>query len=45
MDEELKKERFASFIQNHHSDFSVIIDLSQYRYFGVMATDGTFNSS
>ena len=45
MDEELKEKRFASFIQNPHRDFRVIIDLSQYRYFRVMATDGAFNSS
>ena len=45
MDEELKEERLASFIQNLHSDFSVIVGLTQYRYFEVIETDGAFNSS
>ena len=45
MDEKLKEEKLALFVQNRHNNFSVIVGLSQYRYFGVMITDGTFNSS
>ena len=45
MDGELKEEKHASFFQNCHCNFSVIVCLSQYIYFGVMASNGTFNSS
>ena len=40
MDGELNEEKLASFVHNRHRNFSVIVGLSQYRYFEVMATDG-----
>ena len=42
---ELKEEKFALCTRSPHKGFSVIVGFSQYRYFGVMATDKTFNSS
>ena len=42
---ELKEEKHTLWTKNLQKGFSVIVGLSQYRYFGVMATDKIFNST
>ena len=40
---ELKEKRQALLTKNLLKGFSLIVGLSQYRYYGVMVTDKTFN--